>query len=59
MKLRNEVLVATGDYYQAKLFMSTQRVFHKSRVVENYNCIELEDFKINIEKEKELSKNSL
>jgi Holliday junction resolvase RusA-like endonuclease len=45
MSLRNEVLRQTGDYYQAKLFMSTQRLFHKSRVIDRYNCIDVEDFK--------------
>jgi Holliday junction resolvase RusA-like endonuclease len=52
MNLRNQVLQQTGDYYQAKLFMSTQRLFHKSRVTDKFPCMELIDFKAIIEKEK-------
>jgi Holliday junction resolvase RusA-like endonuclease len=53
MNLRNAFLKDTGNYYQAKYFMSVQRLFHKSRIVENFTCIELEDFKKEIEADKE------
>jgi Holliday junction resolvase RusA-like endonuclease len=52
MNLRNQVLQEFGDYYQAKLFMSTQRLFHKSRVNDNFPLMELLDFKTMIENEK-------
>lgn len=52
MALRNAFLKQTGDYYQAKYFMSIQRLFHKSRVIEKFTCIDLGAFKIEIEAEK-------
>jgi Holliday junction resolvase RusA-like endonuclease len=45
MNLRNEMLKQTANYYQAKLFMSIQRVFHKSRIYDNYDYIDIKDFK--------------
>lgn len=52
MNLRNETLSKTGNYYQAKLFMSIQRLFHKSRVFDNFDCIEMTEFRAIIESEK-------
>lgn len=57
--LRNQSLFSTDNYYQAKLFMSTQRLFHKSRVFDNFKCIEMADFKIVIESEKQLSQKTV
>ncbi|SFN97851.1 RusA family crossover junction endodeoxyribonuclease [Salegentibacter flavus] len=53
MALRNEFLKETGDYYQAKFFQSVQRLFHKSRINESFQCVELTTLKNNIEQEKE------
>lgn len=52
MYLRNQILQQTGNYYQAKLFMSIQRLFYKSRVIDKFLCMELEEFKSLIETEK-------
>lgn len=52
MYLRNQILQQTGDYYQAKLFMPIQRLFHKSRVIDKFLCMDLEEFKSVIETEK-------
>ncbi len=43
--LKNQILEKTGDYYQAKMFNSVQRVFHKSRIFEDFVTIEYEAFK--------------
>lgn len=43
--LKTKILEKTGDYYQAKMFNSIQRVFHKSRIFGEFKTIELEDFK--------------
>lgn len=53
MNLKNEILLKTGNYYQAKMFMSVQRVFHKSRIFENFKCLEISEFRAQIELEKE------
>jgi len=42
--LKNQILKGNGDYYQAKLFMSIQRIFHKSRVIGNFKCLEMKEF---------------
>jgi anti-sigma factor ChrR (cupin superfamily) len=52
MALRNAFIEQSGDYYHAKYFMSIQRLFHKSRVIENFPCIDLAAFKAAIESEK-------
>lgn len=43
-EFRNKVLDTTSDYYQAKMFMSTQRIFHKSRINESFTCLNMLDF---------------
>jgi Holliday junction resolvase RusA-like endonuclease len=43
--LKDEILDKTGDYHIAKIFSSTQRVFHKSRISGTFKTMELEDFK--------------
>lgn len=43
--LKNQILEKTGDYYQAKLFNSVQRMFHKSRIYEEFDTLEYDDFK--------------
>ncbi len=45
MNLRELILQETGDYYQAKLAMSIQRIFHKSRINDKFTIIEKEDYK--------------
>lgn len=45
MDLREQILKETEDYYQAKMFMSIQRLFHKSRINANFKIIEKEEFK--------------
>lgn len=52
MNVRNQILKQTGDYYQAKLFMSVQRLFHKSKVISKFTCIELDDIKEIVKDEK-------
>lgn len=49
-ELKNQMMKKTGDYYQAKMFNSVQRIFHKSRVAGIYNTIEYDDFKKMLEK---------
>ena len=44
IKIRNKILEETKDYYQAKMFMSIQRLFHKSRINEAYTLLEKEDY---------------
>jgi len=44
MKLRNKILEETKDYYQAKMFMSVQRLFHKSRINESYILLEKDEY---------------
>ena len=56
MKMRDKVLKETGSYYQAKMYMSIQRIFHKSRIFGKYTCIELADFKKEIKLEKQTIK---
>lgn len=53
MNSKNEILLKSGNYYQAKMFMSVQRVFHKSRIFENFKCLEISEFRAQIEIEKE------
>jgi Holliday junction resolvase RusA-like endonuclease len=43
--LKAQIHEKTGDYYQAKMFSSIQRTFHKSRIFEEFTTIELENFK--------------
>ncbi|WPO78206.1 RusA family crossover junction endodeoxyribonuclease [Flavobacterium sp. KACC 22761] len=45
MDLRELILKETGDYYQAKMAMSVQRIFHKSRISDAFVIIEKEEFK--------------
>jgi len=52
MNLKNEILLKTGNYYQAKMFMSVQRIFHKSRIFDKYKCLETSEFRAQIELEK-------
>lgn len=52
MNLKNEILIKTGNYCQAKMFMSIQRIFHKSRIFENFKCLEISEFREQIEIEK-------
>lgn len=49
--LKNEVLQKTGDYYQAKMFNSIQRVFHKSRIYADFPTVGFEEFKLQLELE--------
>ncbi len=56
MKLRDKVLKETGSYYQAKMYMSIQRIFHKSRIFGTYTTFELADFKREIKLEKQKNK---
>ena len=44
MEMKNLMQETTEDYYQAKMFVPIQRVFHKSRVSETFNLTELKDF---------------
>ena len=44
IKLKKEMLKETGDYYQAKMFTSIQRVFHKSRIYGVFKSMEEEEF---------------
>jgi Holliday junction resolvase RusA-like endonuclease len=50
--LKNEVLEKTGDYYQAKMFNSIQRVFHKSRIYGDFPTVGFEEFKLQLDLEK-------
>jgi Holliday junction resolvase RusA-like endonuclease len=50
--LKNEVLEKTGDYYQAKMFNSIQRVFHKSRIYGDFPSVGFEEFKLQLDLEK-------
>jgi len=47
--LKSDILEQTGDYYQAKLFNPAQRVFHKSRIIEDFEIKDYEDFKIQLD----------
>lgn len=44
IELKNAMLAQTGNYYQAKMFTSVQRVFHKSRVCDSFKCMEKDAF---------------
>ncbi|WKV11806.1 RusA family crossover junction endodeoxyribonuclease [Marivirga harenae] len=48
--LKERFMEQTLDYYQAKLFTSVQRVFHKSRVHGHFKTVEFDDFKNQLEK---------
>ncbi len=50
--LKNKVLEKTGDYYQAKMFNSIQRVFHKSRIYGDFPTVGFEEFKLQLDLEK-------
>ncbi len=52
LELRNEMMSKKLDYYSAKLFMPIQRLFHKSRVFDNYTTFSLEEFRDKIETER-------
>ncbi|MEL6305953.1 MAG: RusA family crossover junction endodeoxyribonuclease, partial [Bacteroidota bacterium] len=43
-ELRERAFQNSGDYYQAKMFMPIQRIFHKSRINESFRCMEISDF---------------
>ena len=46
---KNQILKTTGDYYQTKMFNSTQRIFHKSRIFGKYDTAEFDEFKKRLE----------
>lgn len=42
--LKNEIYYKTNDYYEAKRIMPIQRLFHKSRINENFTLLEVEEY---------------
>ncbi len=42
--LKNEIYNKTNDYYEAKRIMPIQRLFHKSRINENFTLLEVEEY---------------
>ncbi|MFV0145580.1 RusA family crossover junction endodeoxyribonuclease [Empedobacter falsenii] len=42
--LKNEIYDKTNDYYEAKRIMPIQRLFHKSRINENFTLLEVEEY---------------
>ncbi|PWH86757.1 RusA family crossover junction endodeoxyribonuclease [Brumimicrobium oceani] len=44
MILRDKLVSETKDYYQANQIIPIQRVFHKSRVVDNFQTMEINEY---------------
>lgn len=44
IELKNEIYSKTNDYYEAKKIMPIQRLFHKSRINENFTLLEIEEY---------------
>lgn len=48
--LKNELMDKNVNYYQAKMFTSVQRAFHKSRIYGDFMTLEFDEFKTELEK---------